>query len=151
MAISTNPDRSVEAQRAMVAIERAVRNNAFTATAKDAVTSLMSKGEYHAAFELARECLAAQAGYAMQDEAGNPIRGRNPANKPKPSKAQMLCMRMGWSDMDDAGPVGITVSTGQDGALVVPTIIKDDQVTTIEDRSGMFPCDETITKLRMLL
>jgi len=58
-----------------------------------------------------------------------------------------LELRMRWQEHQHPFQ-DMHVTMGKEVVLLY--IVIDDKPVIIEDRSGMFPCDETITKLRML-
>lgn len=60
-------------------------------------------------------------------------------------------MRMGWQPYwkHPFNHLQIALGSGGSNAAFIFLLV-DNKPVIVEDHSGMFPCDETITKLRML-
>lgn len=62
---------------------------------------------------------------------------------------QLLFLRMGWNEF--ATPFDdLHISIAKDGTSTFVFLMVNSKPVIIEDTSNMFPCDETVTKLKML-
>lgn len=71
---------------------------------------------------------------------------RRPSALEKATKALMA--RMGWENWVEHGFQHLYIMPCEEVTFLC--VVQDNQAVLIDDRSGMFPCDETVTKLRML-
>lgn len=65
-----------------------------------------------------------------------------------------LDVRMGWGTMYGKPKTPfdyIALHSNNDGTKVFTFIVLNGEAVVLEDTSGMYPCDETVTKIRMLL
>jgi hypothetical protein len=61
-----------------------------------------------------------------------------------------LAARMNWSNGRMHPFTSMHVALSKNGEKAFVFVLQDDKYVVIEDDSGMFPCDATVTKLRML-
>lgn len=136
-----------EAGRAMQAWAKANVGTTIPRPVSDVFKEMMKAGEYSKAKEFIEHIMSQYPMHPMPPpppgalaQAAEQTRGRR-----KPTLTERLCMRMGW----DNGIAPFHLHLHEDNGVHV-LVIKDGEAVLFKDDSSMFPCDETVTKLRML-
>lgn len=133
-----------EAGLAMQAWAKANFGTTIPRPVPDVFKEMMKAGEYSKAKVFIENIMSQYPMHPMPPpyEAGQ-VRGR----RRQPTLRERLFMRMGW---DDEPPFHVHLHQVNQNDGVHVLAIKDGEAVLFKDDSNMFPCDETVTKLRML-